>query len=68
MNITVNGQSVDVQASGVTLDSFLRGRGIVPETVAVEMNLNIIPKNAYPETILSEGDRIEVVRYVGGGC
>lgn len=68
MNVTVNGERVDVQGAGITLDNFLRGRGIVPETVAVEMNLNIIPKNAYSETILSEGDRIEVVRYVGGGC
>lgn len=38
-----------------------------PKKIAVERNLEIVPKSLYGDTALSEGDRIEIVQFVGGG-
>lgn len=41
--------------------------GVQKERVAVELNLNIVPKGRFGETVLKNGDRIEIVSFVGGG-
>ena len=41
--------------------------GLDPRKVAVERNLAIVPRSAYARTHLTEGDRIEIVHFVGGG-
>jgi len=38
-----------------------------PKKIAVERNLEIVPKSLYGETALGDGDRIEIVQFVGGG-
>ncbi len=52
---------------GETVGSLLARLGIDPRRVAVERNLEIVPKARYDDTALAEGDRIEIVHFVGGG-
>ena len=49
-----------------TVEAHLR-LGIDPRRVAVEHNLTIVPKDRYATTLLREGDRLEIVHFVGGG-
>jgi thiamine biosynthesis protein ThiS len=41
--------------------------GLEPRKVAVERNLEIVPRSAYGQTHLADGDRIEIVHFIGGG-
>lgn len=65
MGITVNGDRVTIEEMSV-LD-FLLMTEIDPARVAVELNLDILPKNNYATTLLKHGDRLEIVQFVGGG-
>ena len=66
MKITVNGQPRDVQA-GTTVDGLLELLGVPRQFTAVAVNREITPKSAYAAVELAEGDRVEVVRPMGGG-
>ncbi|MEE9524292.1 MAG: sulfur carrier protein ThiS [Thermodesulfovibrionales bacterium] len=66
MKIRLNGEEYDTKAG--TVSSLLEEIDIVPERVAVELNLKIIKKDKYDRTDIKEGDEIEVVSFVGGGC
>ena len=66
MKITLNGEERDV-AEGTTLAGLLEELGIDPRALAVERNREIAPRGSYATTPLAEGDRIEVVHFVGGG-
>ena len=66
IRITVNGEARDLPAS-VPLSDFLAGAGIDTRKVAVERNEEIVPRSAYPTTVLGPGDQIEVVHFIGGG-
>ena len=66
MNLTVNGElrRFDALASVTDLVAAL---GLDGRKVAVERNLEIVPRSAYGRTALSDGDRIEIVHFIGGG-
>ena len=66
MNLTVNGElrSFDALASVTDLVAAL---GLDGRKVAVERNLEIVPRSAYGRTALADGDRIEIVHFIGGG-
>ena len=64
--ITINGTPL-IQAEGSTLLELLQKQNYRPERVAVELNGEIVPKAAFGQTILKDGDRLEVVSFVGGG-
>ena len=66
MNITVNGETRDV-SSDTTLLGLIEGLGLKPEITAVQRNDDIIHRDDIPSTGLAEGDRIELIRVVGGG-
>lgn len=66
MNLFLNGEPANAPDS-VTVAVFLEKLGLPQKGVAVERNREIVPKSAYAATILSEGDRIEIVQFVGGG-
>ncbi len=66
VQIIVNGEE-KIFREGVTLFRLLNELNIKPQGIAVELNLEIAPKGRYSETILKNGDRIEIVRMVGGG-
>ena len=65
MEIIVNGEEQIISPMSVTV--FLQTMGIDPARVAVELNLDILPKTEYGSTTLKEGDRLEIVHFVGGG-
>ena len=66
VSIAVNGQHRRVRA-GMTIADLALELGLEPTRVAVERNLEIVPKSAYGATPLADGDRIEIVSFVGGG-
>lgn len=66
MQIVLNGEMTE-SAVGSTLTDLLQQLGISRERVAVELNGAIIPKASYDEQLLSDGDKIEIVHFVGGG-
>ncbi len=65
MKLTVNGNTVETSA--LTVKALLDELRILPERVAVEVNLSIIKRADFPSRRLNEGDRIEIVNFVGGG-
>ena len=65
MRIEVNGEHREIDA-GTILD-LVETLGLNPKKVAVERNLEIVPRSLHGETALSDGDRIEIVQLVGGG-
>ena len=62
--ITVNGEKLEFSGNISGLLDVLEYNG---KRVAVELNENIVPKTEYDSTILSDGDKLEIVRFVGGG-
>lgn len=66
MKLTVNGETRDV-AAPMTVLGLVESLGLSPAKIAVERNLEIVPRSAYGEVALGEGDRIEIVNFVGGG-
>jgi thiamine biosynthesis protein ThiS len=66
MNIHLNGEPRDVP-DGVTIAQLLELLEVRMKGVAVERNLDVIPRVAHATTSLAEGDRVEVVTLVGGG-
>jgi thiamine biosynthesis protein ThiS len=66
MEIVVNGESRTV-GEGTTLLSLLQGLSLPETRVAVERNRSIVRKNEFAATILADGDRLEIVTFVGGG-
>jgi thiamine biosynthesis protein ThiS len=67
MNLTVNGDPVEVP-DGCTVAGLLAHMRIDAARVAVERNQDVVPRRTYSEARLAEGDRIEIVTFVGGGC
>ena len=65
MRIQVNGDTRDVVSR--TILALVGELGLDPRKVAVERNLEIVPRSLHGETALAEGDRIELVQFVGGG-
>ena len=65
MRISVNGEERETAARDVA--ALVAELGLDPRKVAVELNLAIVPRSLHAGTVLSEGDRVEVVQFVGGG-
>jgi len=53
--------------SPLTLADLIESLGMKPDRVAVELNRDIVPRDRWSETILNDGDRMEIVHFVGGG-
>jgi thiamine biosynthesis protein ThiS len=66
MKLHINGEEKTL-ASPLTLAALIEQMGMKPERVAVELNRDIVPRDRWTETLLSEGDRLEIVHFVGGG-
>jgi sulfur carrier protein len=66
ISIHVNGEARQVP-EGLTLASLVDWLQMPADRVAVERNLEIVPRNRWSETTITEGDRLEVVHFVGGG-
>ncbi len=66
MRLTVNGEEHDVDGV-VDVAGLVAALGLDARKVAVELNLAIVPRSTYASTRLAEGDRLEVVHFIGGG-
>ncbi len=66
MHLTVNGEQRSF-GEGASVAGLVSALGLDPRKVAVERNLEIVPRSAYDRTALAEGDRIEIVHFIGGG-
>jgi thiamine biosynthesis protein ThiS len=64
--ISVNGESREAKA-GTTVTGLLNELGLDAGRVAVERNLEILQRPAWPTTHVAAGDRFEIVQFVGGG-
>jgi len=66
ISIVVNGETREA-AGGATVTQLLQALGIHGGRVAIERNLKILPRTAWNETRVTDGDRYEIVQFVGGG-
>ncbi len=65
MEIHLNGESRQVMAANIA--ELLCELGVEHRMIAIERNLEVVPKSAYADTRLKSGDRIELVHMIGGG-
>lgn len=66
VSITVNGEHRRV-ATGLSIAQLAEELGLIPEKVAVERNLEIVPRSTLAQVIIEDGDELEIVHFVGGG-
>lgn len=66
MSITLNGKPVTVP-KGTTITGYLASRNFHERMVVVELNGSILPKKEFADTVLTAGDKVEIVHFVGGG-
>lgn len=66
MHIQLNGESFELP-DGETVTALLTRLDLVGRRVAVELNLDIVPRSQHETTTLREGDQVEVVHAIGGG-
>ena len=63
--IYINGK--EISKSSVSLCEYLSENNYNSDGIAVELNYEILPKAKYADTVLRDGDTVEIVRFVGGG-
>ena len=66
MNLQLNGSAVELEGP-LTISGLLALHKLRPETVVVEYNLRVPAKDEYASLELQDGDRIEIVKFMGGG-
>ena len=66
MDLTINGERQNFDAP-ITVEQLLGKIGLDPRKVAVERNLEIVPKSEYSVLALDNGDTLEIVHFIGGG-
>ena len=66
MKITINGELREIP-DGLSVAALLQHLEMIAERVAIERNLDILPRAKWQETAVQSGDRFEIVHLVGGG-
>ncbi|MCI0546812.1 MAG: sulfur carrier protein ThiS [Candidatus Rokubacteria bacterium] len=66
MTVTVNGKPVELP-DGLTVEDLLARLGVRRQFTAVALNREVAPRHRYGETVLRDGDRVEIVHPMGGG-
>jgi thiazole synthase len=66
MQVTLNGEARTLD-DGLSVRGLLVSLGLDPAKIAVERNLEIVPRSTYDQVALSDGDRLEIVHFIGGG-
>jgi thiamine biosynthesis protein ThiS len=66
MEVLINGETRQI-ADGATMSTLVDALGLAGQRIAVEVNREIVPRSTYAEHALRPGDRIEIVRAIGGG-
>ena len=66
MRLTINGEERSFEEA-LDLAGLVGALGLDVRKVAVERNLEIVPRSTYARVLLADGDRLEIVQFVGGG-
>jgi len=66
MQVVINGEDRNFEAP-LTLAGLVQALGMKTDRVAVELNRDIVPRDQWDRTQLADGDRLEIVHFVGGG-
>lgn len=66
MQIQLNGEAFTLDRP-MTLSELIEHLGLTGKRLAIELNLEIVPRSQHSETVLAEGDRVEIVHAIGGG-
>jgi thiamine biosynthesis protein ThiS len=66
VTLTINGEPRIID-DAPTLAGLIHSLGMKPDRVAVELNLEIVPRTQWASTSLKDGDKLEIVHFVGGG-
>ncbi|OLE12628.1 MAG: thiamine biosynthesis protein ThiS [Acidobacteria bacterium 13_1_20CM_4_56_7] len=66
MNLIINGEDRQFDST-FSVSALLERLGMKPDRVAVELNRNLVPRERWTSTSLSDGDKLEIVHFVGGG-
>ena len=66
MQVTVNGEACELP-EGLKADELVERIGLAGQRIALEVNREIVPRSEYGQTTLHDGDRVEIVRAIGGG-
>lgn len=67
MNIILNGELKEIPAN-FAVTALIEVLDLTPERLAIEINRRIIRRADWPSTTLAEGDKVEIVHFVGGGA
>jgi sulfur carrier protein len=67
LQIRLNGEAKEIK-EGTMLPALVESLALAPERIAVELNGEVVRRAEWPRVTLKEGDRIEVVHFVGGGA
>jgi thiamine biosynthesis protein ThiS len=67
LKIIVNGDEREAR-DGIAISDLITVLGLKPERLAIEVNRKIVRRADWPSTTLSEGDKVEIVHFVGGGA
>lgn len=65
--VRVNGREISLKANVKTVLDFVLTEGLIPDDVVVEYNSAILPRAYWGKTKINEGDRLEILSFVGGG-
>ncbi len=66
MNVTINGEQQTLAAE-TSIDRLIEQLGLQGKRLAVEVNLEIVPRSDYGAHVLADGDVVEIVQAIGGG-
>lgn len=66
MVVILNGNEMEL-ADGMSVEALLNARDIAVDTVVVELNKELVSSDRFGDTVLKDGDHLEVLRFVGGG-
>jgi sulfur carrier protein len=66
MRVRLNGEAREL-GDGITIAELVGELGLATRRIAVEVNRDIVPRDAYPARSLSDGDEVEIVQFIGGG-
>lgn len=67
MKIQINGEERTFENADPTLSVLIESLGMKSDRVAIELNRDIVPRDRWSNTTLNDGDKLEVVHFVGGG-
>lgn len=67
MFLTVNGERVEDLPEGMTVGALLDHLSLPRKKIAVERNLEIVPKSTFDTAVLNADDRLEIIHFIGGG-